>query len=103
MLYDTIADLPESLTSVLPEEAQEVYLEAYKTSWEAYEEHQGGELDREAVAHRDGWTAVRREYVKDESTGRWYPEGELPEEEEEEEEGLLEEITDVFQTDESER
>ncbi len=91
MRYETIEDLPESLTSVLPEEAQKIYLEGYQESWDTYEEYQGGEMGREAVAHRDGWHAVQQEFVNDESSGRWYPKGELPEEEEEEEEeeGLL--------------
>jgi hypothetical protein len=53
-------------------------------------------MGQESVAHRDAWSAVTREYVKDESTGRWYPEGELPEEEEEDE-GLIDKIKGVFE------
>lgn len=97
MRYETIEDLPESLTSILPVEAQKVYLEAYERSWETYKEEQSGELNRESVAHRDGWSAVRREFEKDDASGRWYPKGELPEDEEEEEQGLVDKIKDVFE------
>ncbi|MGC9468657.1 MAG: ChaB family protein [Anaerolineae bacterium] len=95
MRYERIEDLPESLRSVLPEEAQKTYLEAYRASWNAYKEHEGGELERESVAHRDGWHAVRENFVKEETSGRWYKKGELPEEEEDEE-SLIDQITDVF-------
>lgn len=96
MRYETIDDLPESLKSVLPEDAQRVYLEAYKRSWESYKEQEGGELDRESVAHRDGWSAVQHQFVKHAASGRWYPKGKLPEDEEEGEEGLIDKITDAL-------
>ena len=96
--YEHISDLPPTLQDVLPEEARHVYLEAYQKSWEAYDEEAGGEMDRKSVAHRDGWNAVRANYVKDESTGRWHKEGELPEEEEEEEDsGLVDTIKSAFE------
>lgn len=95
--FKTLDDLPESLTEVLPVEAQKVYLEAYQHSWENYEDYQGGELDRDAVAHRDGWHAVRQKFVKDESSGRWYVKGELPEDADEKRESLVDRVKDIFE------
>jgi cation transport regulator len=97
MSYETIEDLPSDLRAILPREAQELYLDVYQRSWETYEEEQGGDMGQESVAHRDAWSAVRREYVKDEGSGRWYPKGDLPEDEEDEDEGLIDKIKDVFQ------
>ena len=95
--YENITDLPDTIRDVLPVGAQHIYIESYERSWETYEEGQGGEMGREAVAHRDGWNAVKREYQKDESTGRWYKEGEAPEEgEEEEDSGLVDTIKSAF-------
>ena len=96
MSYDTLQDLPSDIRAVLPREAQELYLEVYQKSWDTYDEAEGGDMGRPSVAHRDAWSAVRREYVKDESSGRWYAKGELPEEEEENG-GLIEDIKDAFQ------
>jgi cation transport regulator len=99
--YEAIADLPDTIRDVLPEDAQHIYLEAYQRSWETYKEGQGGEMGREAVAHRDGWNAVKREYVKDEGTGKWYKEGEMPEDEEQEEDtGLVDAVKSVFESEE---
>jgi len=95
--YEHITDLPETIRDVLPTGAQHIYLESYQSSWETYEEGQGGEMGKEAVAHRDGWNAVKRDYVKNEDTGTWYKEGEMPEEEaEEEDSGIVDAITSAF-------
>jgi cation transport regulator len=96
--YESIEDIPDSLRSTLPREAQEVYLRAYQESWDTYEEHQGGELGRAAVAHRDGWNVMSKQYAKHPSSGKWYPVDELPEDEEHEDndEGLVGKIKDIF-------
>lgn len=48
------------------------------------------ELTQEAYANRDAWTAVKRDFTRDDETGQWYPAGKVPEhEEEEEQEGIL--------------
>lgn len=95
-MYESKSDLPQTLREYLPEDLQEIYLEAYQKSWEEYEEFRGGEAGREAVAHRDAMTAVEREHVYHEETGEWYKKGEEPQEEEEEE-GLLESLKEVVQ------
>lgn len=96
MRYESKEDLPDTLQDVLPEEAQDIYINAYQKSWDSYEESVGGDMDRASVAHRDAMHAVKQEFEKDEETGKWYPMGELPEEEEEEEEGLLDKIKDAL-------
>jgi cation transport regulator len=96
--YESIEDIPDSLRSTLPREAQEVYLQAYQESWDTYEEHQGGELGRAAVAHRDGWNVMSKQYAKHPASGKWYAIDELPEDEEHEDddEGLVGKIKNIF-------
>jgi len=96
-MYESIRELPDTVTDVLPDEAQEIYLEAYNKSWDMYDEEQAGEMSQEAVANRDAWAAVKRQYTRHEKTGHWYPEGELPEEGEEgaEEGGLIDTLQDM--------
>ena len=81
----------------LPEEAQEIYLEAYEEAWEDYDESQGGDMSRPSVAHRNAMYMVKQDFVKDDEKGVWYRKGEQPEEEEEEEEGgLLSDLKDAL-------
>jgi cation transport regulator ChaB len=87
-MYKSKSDLPSTLREYLPEDLQEIYLEAYQRSWKGYEEFRGGEAGKEAVAHRDAMMAVQHDHVYHEETGKWYRKGEEPEEEEEQ--GLLE-------------
>jgi cation transport regulator len=93
MRYESISDLPETLRDVLPERAQEVYLEAYQKSYDEYEEERGGQASRESVAHRDAMAAVKREYVHDEERGKWYRKGEEPDEEEDQ--SILDQLKDL--------
>ncbi len=59
------ADLPEAARNVLPDEAQDVYRDAYNR---ALEEHGG-----EQRAHEAAWAAVKDKFVENERTGRWLP------------------------------
>jgi cation transport regulator len=96
-MYESTDELPDTVQDVLPKGAQELYLDAFNASWEMYDEETAGEMSQEAVANRDGWAAVKREYTRDDETGKWYPAGEVPEEgEEEEDEGLLDKLGDVL-------
>lgn len=73
MPYERIKDLPESVRENLPEHAQEIYMEAFNSAWEQYdepEERRGG-ASREETAHKVAWAAVKRVYEKDEASGRW--------------------------------
>jgi cation transport regulator ChaB len=95
MTYKNKEELPEYMRKSMPDEAQEIYIEVYNRSWENYDEDAAlGQQSQEAQAHRDGWNAVKQEYVHDEDKGIWYRKGEEPEDfEEDEDEGLLDKIT----------
>jgi cation transport regulator len=58
MPYPTNDDLPVSLRQRLPPHAQEIFRAAFNHAWDEYR----GRSDREAVAHRVAWAAVKRRY-----------------------------------------
>ncbi len=60
MPYREIADLPDSVRHRLPRHAQEIYLAAFNSAWEEYASRE----DREMVAHKVAWSAVKKQYVK---------------------------------------
>lgn len=60
MPYDTILDLPESVRSHLPRHAQEIFLAAFNHAWAEYADR----IDREGIARRVAWAAVKRKYRK---------------------------------------
>lgn len=60
MPYHEIADLPNSVRHHLPVHAQEIYLAAFNNAWEEYAHRE----DREVVAHKVAWAAVKKQYVK---------------------------------------
>jgi len=96
-MYESTDELADSVSEVLPEEAQELYLEAHNRSWELYDEEKSDGMSQEAEANRDAWAAVKREYTRDDETGKWHPAGEVPEHEDgDEEEGLLDKIGDAL-------
>jgi cation transport regulator len=65
MPYVTIADLPLSVQRHLPEHAQDIYLQAFNHAWESY----AANPNREEIAHRVAWSAVKRRYRK--AGDRW--------------------------------
>ena len=73
MPYKTNADLPENVKNVLPEHAQEIYLEAFNSAWDQYDEpeERRGDSTREETAYRVAWAAVKRKYQKDDESGTW--------------------------------
>lgn len=103
-MYESIEELPETVQDVLPQEAQKIYREAYNESWRTYDEEKTSDMSQEAVANRDAWEAVKREYTKDPKTGTWYHAEDVPEHvqeraEKQEEGGLEEEdslLDDIF-------
>ena len=92
MTYKSISELPEHLRKTMPYDAQEIYLKAYNDSWRNFDGDEAlGEQSQEATAHRDGWNAVKQEFVHDEEKGIWYRHGEEPEEEDQ---GILDRLKD---------
>ena len=75
MPYRKTDDLPDSVRDNLPSHAQEIYLEAFNSAWEQYDEPQErrGGASREQTAHKVAWAAVKKAYAKDENTGKWVP------------------------------
>jgi cation transport regulator ChaB len=94
MQYRTIADLPASISAVLPKEAQELYLSTYKDAWEMYDKDTSGGLDQAAVAHRDAWAVVTDRFERDANSGEWHRKGH--EIQEKESRGLIAKIKDLF-------
>ena len=71
--YKNLEDLPKGVKN-LPKHAQEIYFEAFNNAWEQYkepEERRDPEESREQVASKVAWSAVKKEYEKDEETGKW--------------------------------
>jgi cation transport regulator len=94
MRYETRKDLPATITDVLPQDAQEIYLEAYRAMWDEYDEESTGHLSSHEVAHRQGWMAIERAFVQDPKTGTWHRKGE---QKAEEDKGLLDKVKDVIE------
>ena len=64
MPYDSVNDLPDSVKDNIPKHAQEIYRAAFNSAWDEY----GHE---EIRAHKVAWAAVKKEYEKNEITGKW--------------------------------
>ncbi len=62
MPYAMIEDLPESVRDHLPAHAQEIFRAAFNSAWIGYASPYTAE--REQVAHRVAWAAVKRNYRK---------------------------------------
>lgn len=60
MPYQRITELPGSVKDHLPKAAQEIYKEAFNHAWDEYAERD----DRESVAHKVAWSAVKKKYHK---------------------------------------
>jgi cation transport regulator len=69
MPYKSIADLPDSVRDNLPKHAQEIYQEAFNSAYDEYKER--GPEGREVTAHKVAWSAVKKKYRKDETSGKW--------------------------------
>lgn len=74
MPYSKREDLPESVMSVLPPHAQDIYKEAFNSAWDEYkspsDRKKGG--SREETAHRVAWAAVKKKYEKG-ADDKWHP------------------------------
>ena len=68
MPYHDLNDLPESVQKHLPKHAQEIYRAAFNSAWDEY----GHDEER---AHKVAWSAVKKKYAKDESSGQWKVDG----------------------------
>lgn len=73
MPYQSTHDLPENVQHVLPEHAQHIYKEAFNSAWDEYKspEDRHGDDDREEVAHKVAWSAVKHKYEKGDDN-KWH-------------------------------
>lgn len=73
MPYDTTGDLPQDVQDALPKHGQEIYMEAYNSAWDQYEdpEDREGDRSRESTAHAVAWSAVKNEYEQGDD-GEWH-------------------------------
>lgn len=73
MPYKKVSELPESVRDNLPDHAQEIYMEAFNSAWDQYDEpeERRGDATREETAHKVAWSAVKKTYQKDENSGKW--------------------------------
>lgn len=73
MPYQANTELPESVTNVLPDHAQDIYREAFNSAYDEYKdpEDRRGDASREETAHRVAWAAVKQSYEKGDD-GKWH-------------------------------
>jgi len=73
MPYTSIDELPKNVAGVLPKHAQEIFIAAFNNAYDEYKDpkdRRGGE-DREEVAHKVAWSAVKKKYEKTDD-GKWH-------------------------------
>jgi cation transport regulator len=58
--YARNSDLPPTLRDKLPLHAQDIFRAAFNHAWQGHSD----DADREAIAHRIAWAAVKRRYEK---------------------------------------
>jgi cation transport regulator len=73
MPYKRNSELPQGVKNVLPKHAQEIYRKSYNNAWDQYDrpEERYGDSSREETAHRVAWSAVKKVYEKNDTTGKW--------------------------------
>jgi cation transport regulator len=78
MRYENQKDLPATIMHVLPDDAQEVYLETYNRAWDEYDQETTGDMSRHSVAHRQAWATIEQAFERDPNSGTWQRKGEQP-------------------------
>jgi cation transport regulator len=75
MPFSSLADLPQQVKDPLPHHAEEIFLAAFNSAWDQYdqpEERRDGDT-REETAFKVAWSAVKKAgYQKDEASGKWH-------------------------------
>jgi cation transport regulator ChaB len=76
MRYENQKDLSATITHVLPDDAQKVYLETYNRAWDEYDQETIGDMSRHSVAHRQAWATIEQAFERDPNSGTWQRRGE---------------------------
>lgn len=73
MPYSNNSELPDNITNVLPEHAQDIFREAFNNAYDEYKnpDERRGSDSREDVARKVAWSAVKKSYEKGED-GKWH-------------------------------
>lgn len=76
MPYSSIDELPDSVKNVLPNHAREIFKEAFNSAYENYKdpEDRRGNDNREDVARKVAWAAVKKKYSKG-ADEKWHTKG----------------------------
>ena len=74
MPYRSTNDLPDSVKNVLPDHAQDIYKEAFNGAYDEYKnpEDRRGDADREEVAHKVAWSAVKKAGYEKGNDNTWH-------------------------------
>ncbi len=74
MPYKTTKELPDGVQHVLPAHAQNVYKEAFNSAYDQYDnpKKRRGNEDREQVAHKVAWGAVKRAGYQRRDDDKWH-------------------------------
>ncbi len=74
MPYSSTEDLPDSVKSVLPDHAQDIYKEAFNSAYDEYKDKSDrrGDESREETSHKVAWSAVKKKYEKGHDN-KWHP------------------------------
>ena len=74
MPYKDKSELPDSVKNVLPAHAQDIYKETFNSAYEQYKDlaERRDDADREEVAHRVAWSAVKKGGYEKGVDGRWH-------------------------------
>lgn len=74
MPYKSNNELPDNVKNVLPEHAQDIFREVFNSAYDQYSDPEGrrGDSNREEVAFRVAWSAVKKKYEKGKDE-RWHP------------------------------
>lgn len=74
MPYKETSELPDSVQHVLPKHAQDIYKEAFNSAYDQYKDpsERRDDADREEVAHRVAWSAVKKGGYEKGDDGLWH-------------------------------
>lgn len=74
MPYNTTTELPDSVKNVLPKHAQDIYKEAFNSAYDEYKTStkRRGNEDRETVAHKVAWSAVKKAGYSKGDDDKWH-------------------------------
>jgi len=74
MPYKDRSSLPDNVKNVLPAHAQDIYMDAFNSAWDEYQDkkERRGDESREEGAHKVAGAAVKSKYEKGDDD-KWHP------------------------------